>query len=90
MTASAWGLLALFLAVLALLAWPLGRLLAALCEGRMPRLLERIDIAREARAVAEEEGVDEARRHEEEGDEVDHRASRILPFFQPVPMQGTP
>ena len=43
MTASAWGLLALFLAVLALLAWPLGRLLAALCEGRMPRLLERIE-----------------------------------------------
>ncbi|KQR55371.1 potassium-transporting ATPase subunit KdpA [Acidovorax sp. Leaf160] len=43
MTASAWGLLAPFLAVLALLAWPLGRVLAALCEGRLPRLLQRIE-----------------------------------------------
>jgi len=37
MSTSAWGLLALFLVVLGLLAWPLGRYLAALCEGRLPR-----------------------------------------------------
>ncbi|WP_311221050.1 MULTISPECIES: potassium-transporting ATPase subunit KdpA [unclassified Acidovorax] len=43
MTASAWGLLALFLAVLALLAWPVGRLLAALCTGQLPRVLQRIE-----------------------------------------------
>ncbi|AVS97720.1 potassium-transporting ATPase subunit KdpA [Paracidovorax avenae] len=36
MTASAWGLLALFLIVLGLLAWPLGRALAAVCDGRLP------------------------------------------------------
>ncbi|AVS87125.1 potassium-transporting ATPase subunit KdpA [Paracidovorax avenae] len=36
MTASAWGLLAFFLIVLGLLAWPLGRALAAVCDGRLP------------------------------------------------------
>ena len=43
MQASAWGLLASFLAALVLLAWPLSRALAALCAGRLPRLLQRIE-----------------------------------------------
>lgn len=43
MNASAWALLALFLALLGLLAWPLGRWLAALCEARMPAWLQRIE-----------------------------------------------
>jgi K+-transporting ATPase ATPase A chain len=37
MTNSAWGLLALFLITLLVLAWPLGRWLACLCAGRLPR-----------------------------------------------------
>ncbi|MDM0026031.1 potassium-transporting ATPase subunit KdpA [Variovorax saccharolyticus] len=43
MNASAWGLLALFLAALGLLAWPLGRFVAALCEGRLPRWMQRVE-----------------------------------------------
>lgn len=43
MTASAWTLLAVFLGLLLILAWPLGRWLAALCEGRMPRWIVRIE-----------------------------------------------
>lgn len=43
MDASAWALLALFLAALGLLAWPLGRYLAALCEGRLPRWMLRVE-----------------------------------------------
>jgi potassium-transporting ATPase potassium-binding subunit len=43
MQASAWGLLASFLAALVLLAWPLSRALAALCAGRLPRLLQHIE-----------------------------------------------
>ncbi|WP_218511261.1 potassium-transporting ATPase subunit KdpA [Variovorax sp. dw_308] len=43
MNASAWTLLVLFLAVLGLLAWPVGRFLAALCEGRLPRWMARIE-----------------------------------------------
>lgn len=43
MNNSAWGLLAFFLAVLGLLAWPLGRYLAALCEGRLPRWTQRVE-----------------------------------------------
>ncbi|RST45059.1 potassium-transporting ATPase subunit KdpA [Variovorax sp. DXTD-1] len=43
MTASAWTLLALFLAVLVLLAWPVGKFLAALCDGRLPRWMQRIE-----------------------------------------------
>ncbi|MET3512705.1 K+-transporting ATPase ATPase A chain [Pseudacidovorax sp. 1753] len=43
MTASAWTLLAVFLGLLLLLAWPLGRWLAALCEGRMPRWIARVE-----------------------------------------------
>ena len=44
MTASAWTLLGLFLLVLFLLAWPLGRWLAALCEGRLPRWMQRAEM----------------------------------------------
>lgn len=36
MTYSAWGLLALFLIALLVVAWPLGRWLACLCAGRLP------------------------------------------------------
>jgi K+-transporting ATPase ATPase A chain len=43
MHASAWSLLALFLVVLLVLAWPLGRLLAALCDGRLPRWMQRAE-----------------------------------------------
>ncbi|BFO53648.1 potassium-transporting ATPase subunit KdpA [Acidovorax sacchari] len=43
MTASAWGLLALFLIVLGLLAWPLGRALAAVCDGRLPGWMHRVE-----------------------------------------------
>jgi len=43
MDSSAWGLLALFLIVLGLLAWPLGRYLAALCDGRLPRWMQRAE-----------------------------------------------
>ena len=37
METSAWSLLGLFLIALGVLAWPLGKWLAALCEGRLPR-----------------------------------------------------
>ena len=40
---SAWALLALFLAVLLALAWPLGLWLARLCSGNMPRAMQRIE-----------------------------------------------
>ena len=43
MNASAWGLLVLFLVVLGVLAWPLGRFLAALCDGRLPLWMQRIE-----------------------------------------------
>ncbi|CAN7673834.1 MULTISPECIES: potassium-transporting ATPase subunit KdpA [unclassified Variovorax] len=43
MNSSAWGLLALFLIVLGVLAWPLGRYLAALCDGRLPRWMQRAE-----------------------------------------------
>ena len=43
MSASAWTLLGVFLAVLGLLSWPLGRYLAALCEGRLPRWMQRVE-----------------------------------------------
>jgi K+-transporting ATPase ATPase A chain len=43
MLPSAWALLAFFLAVLGLLAWPLGRYLAALCAGRLPRWMQRVE-----------------------------------------------
>ncbi|MGP1693639.1 MAG: potassium-transporting ATPase subunit KdpA, partial [Giesbergeria sp.] len=43
MDAMAWGLLGLFLAVLGLLAWPLGKFLAALCDGRLPRWMHAVE-----------------------------------------------
>ncbi|CAN7680971.1 potassium-transporting ATPase subunit KdpA [Variovorax sp. LjRoot84] len=43
MDSSAWGLLALFLIVLGVLAWPLGRYLAALCDGHLPRWMQRVE-----------------------------------------------
>ena len=43
MTSSAWGLLALFLAALAVLAWPVGKFLAALCNERVPRWMQRVE-----------------------------------------------
>jgi K+-transporting ATPase ATPase A chain len=43
MDTSAWALLALLLAVLGFLAWPLGRFLAALCDDRLPRWMQRVE-----------------------------------------------
>lgn len=43
MTASAASLLALFLVALVLLAWPVGKFLAALCNERLPRWMQRIE-----------------------------------------------
>jgi K+-transporting ATPase ATPase A chain len=43
MNASAWTLLILFLAVLGLLAWPVGRWLAAVCDARLPRWMARAE-----------------------------------------------
>ncbi len=43
MTASAWTLLAVFLILLGLLAWPVGRFLAALCDGHLPRWMQRTE-----------------------------------------------
>lgn len=43
MTSSAWGLLALYLVVLGVLAWPLGRFLAAICDERLPRWMQRVE-----------------------------------------------
>jgi len=43
MNASAWILLALFLVVLIAIAWPLGRWLAALCLGAVPRWMTRVE-----------------------------------------------
>jgi K+-transporting ATPase ATPase A chain len=43
MTASAASLLALFLVALLLLAWPVGKFLAALCDERLPRWMQRIE-----------------------------------------------
>jgi len=43
MTSSAWTLLLVFLALLGLLAWPLGKALAALCEGRVAGWMRRAE-----------------------------------------------
>ncbi|NML44220.1 potassium-transporting ATPase subunit KdpA [Ramlibacter sp. G-1-2-2] len=43
MGASAWGLLALFLALVLAAGWPLGRWMAALLEGRLPRWMQRVE-----------------------------------------------
>jgi K+-transporting ATPase ATPase A chain len=43
MTTSAWGLLVLLLVALVVLGWPLGRFVAALCDGRLPRWMQRVE-----------------------------------------------
>jgi len=43
MASSAWGLLALYLVILLVLAWPIGRFLAALCNERVPRWMQRVE-----------------------------------------------
>ncbi|KQU85749.1 ATPase [Variovorax sp. Root318D1] len=43
MTSSAWSLLAFFLVALVLLAWPVGKFLAALCNERVPRWMQRME-----------------------------------------------
>jgi potassium-transporting ATPase potassium-binding subunit len=43
MTPSAWGLLALYLGLVLLLAWPVGRWMAALLEGRIPAWMRRVE-----------------------------------------------
>jgi K+-transporting ATPase ATPase A chain len=43
MTASAWGLLALFLITLLVCAWPLGLWIARLCGGRLPRWMQAVE-----------------------------------------------
>ncbi|MDQ0588093.1 potassium-transporting ATPase subunit KdpA [Variovorax paradoxus] len=43
MASSAWGLLALFLAALLVLAWPVGKFLAALCDERVPHWMQRVE-----------------------------------------------
>lgn len=43
MGSSAWGLLGLFLFLLLVLAWPLGRWMAALLEGRLPAWMHRAE-----------------------------------------------
>ncbi|MBO9651054.1 MAG: potassium-transporting ATPase subunit KdpA [Variovorax sp.] len=43
MNTSAWALLGLYLVVLGVLAWPLGRYLAAMCEGRLPRWMQAVE-----------------------------------------------
>jgi K+-transporting ATPase ATPase A chain len=43
MTASAWGLLALFLIALLVCAWPLGLWIARLCGGRLPRWMQTVE-----------------------------------------------
>ncbi|KQW57843.1 potassium-transporting ATPase subunit KdpA [Variovorax sp. Root411] len=43
MTSSAWGLLALFLVLVGVLSWPVGKFLAALCNERLPRWMLRVE-----------------------------------------------
>ena len=43
MNTNSWILLAVFLALLGLLAWPLGKALAALCEGRVAPWMQRVE-----------------------------------------------
>jgi K+-transporting ATPase ATPase A chain len=43
MSSSAWGLLAFFLVALLVLAWPVGKFLAALCDERVPRWMQRVE-----------------------------------------------
>jgi K+-transporting ATPase ATPase A chain len=43
MATSAWGLLALFLIILLLAAWPLGLWIARICAGRLPRWMQSLE-----------------------------------------------
>ena len=43
MTSSSWGLLALFLAILLVVSWPLGRWLTRLCMGNLPGWMHKIE-----------------------------------------------
>ena len=43
MSASAWGLLALYLVVLLVLAWPVGLWLACLASGEFPRWMHKVE-----------------------------------------------
>ena len=43
MTSSAWTLLVVFLVVLGALAWPLGRFMTAMCDGQLPRWMQRVE-----------------------------------------------
>ncbi|CAN7419485.1 potassium-transporting ATPase subunit KdpA [Acidovorax sp. LjRoot129] len=43
MDTSAWTLLGVFLIVLGVLAWPLGRWLAAVCDGQLPRWMHAVE-----------------------------------------------
>ena len=43
MTTPAWSLLVLLLAALVALGWPLGRYIAALCSGQLPRWMQRVE-----------------------------------------------
>jgi len=43
MTTSAWGLLALYLVLVVVLAWPVGRWMAALMDGRVPQWIRRVE-----------------------------------------------
>ena len=43
MTASSWSLLAVYLAVLLVLSWPLGAWLARLCSGNLPRWMQAVE-----------------------------------------------
>ena len=43
MSAAAWGLLALFLAVLLALSWPLGIWLSRVSTGRLPLWMHRVE-----------------------------------------------
>ena len=43
MSASSWSLLAVYLAVLLVLSWPLGRWIARLCAGDLPRWMQAVE-----------------------------------------------
>ena len=43
MSASSWSLLAVYLAVLLTLSWPLGRWIARLCAGNLPRWMQAVE-----------------------------------------------
>ena len=43
MSSSAWGLLALFLGTLLVVSWPLGKWIARLMSGDLPRWMQRVE-----------------------------------------------